>query len=198
MAAVMKAGFDAVNTTLSMFNSKIHHNLDNIRNMRLSNRILLADALLQASIQVRQGDAPSEPRSIPSLSASSLLSNAPTPSWKPGFETHLFHTTANKFRLMHSLPRRQMDHGYCPNFHNGKQITRTASFPTLWGKCRGEFDQITRANGRHQSEEKPRNRPETSKNAGKNGSNKIEQMARIQAETAWNLGTNVTKALQKR
>ncbi|KAI8331417.1 hypothetical protein BD560DRAFT_429054 [Blakeslea trispora] len=36
------------------------------------------------------------------------------PSWKPGFETHLFHTTANKFQLMHSLPRRQMNHGYCP------------------------------------------------------------------------------------
>ncbi|KAI8336378.1 hypothetical protein BD560DRAFT_428475 [Blakeslea trispora] len=52
------------------------------------------------------------------------------PSWKPGFETHLFHTTANEFRLMHSLPRRQMNHGYCPNFHDGKQITRTASFPT--------------------------------------------------------------------
>ncbi|KAI8327566.1 hypothetical protein BD560DRAFT_429577 [Blakeslea trispora] len=51
------------------------------------------------------------------------------PSWKPGFETHLFHTTANEFRLMHSLPRRQMNHGYCPNFHDGKQITRTASFP---------------------------------------------------------------------
>ena len=43
---------------------------------------------------------------------------------------------------------------------------------SLWGKCRGEFDQITRANGRHQSEEKPRNRPETGKNAGKNGNKK--------------------------
>ncbi|KAI8328753.1 hypothetical protein BD560DRAFT_429387 [Blakeslea trispora] len=52
------------------------------------------------------------------------------PSWKPRFETHLFHTTANEFRLMHSLPRRQMNHGYCLNFHDGKQITRTASFPT--------------------------------------------------------------------
>ncbi|KAI8331791.1 hypothetical protein BD560DRAFT_494106 [Blakeslea trispora] len=52
------------------------------------------------------------------------------PSWKPGFETHLFHTTTNEFRLMHTLPRRQMNHGYCPNFHDGKQITRTASFPT--------------------------------------------------------------------
>lgn len=82
MAAVMKAGFDAVNTTLSMFDSKIHHNLENIKNMQLSNRNFLADALLQASIQVRQGNAPSESRSIlslsaPSLSAPSLPLNTP-------------------------------------------------------------------------------------------------------------------------
>ncbi|KAI8329995.1 hypothetical protein BD560DRAFT_429240 [Blakeslea trispora] len=66
----------------------------------------------------------------PKLIFCSVIHYTEEPSWKPGFETHLFHTTANEFRLMHSLPRRQMNHGYCPNFHDGKQITRTASFPT--------------------------------------------------------------------
>lgn len=77
MAAVMKAGFDAISTTLGMFDAKMSHNLENIKGMQLSNRNLLADALLQASIQVRQGDVPLEPRTSPSSSVTSLPSVAP-------------------------------------------------------------------------------------------------------------------------